>query len=174
MTTKRSKREKPLTIEQANEMAAGYAEVSVDPIDATLWLVEGDGWTETHEPMGRAAFARLLADKCLADHDGSGTGEGSRAKAQVEREKIKTYAAKLPDGRTVRCTVPEDPTPDEVLFDAIKDNFSPQAVAAMAAYLQAANTKNREVNRQLAWFASELVKMLGTTGYGQLLEEVGL
>ncbi|MCG3181861.1 MAG: hypothetical protein BIFFINMI_04296 [Phycisphaerae bacterium] len=158
MTAKRTKRtEKPLTIAQANEMAAGHAEVSVDPIDATLWRVEGDGWTEAHEPMGRAAFARLLADKCLS-HDGSGCGEGSRAKAQVEREKIKTYAAKMPDGRTVRCTVPEDPTPDEVLFDAIKDNFSPQAVAAMAACLQAANTKNRRVNQQLTWFAGELVK----------------
>ena len=89
-------------------------------------------------------------------------------------DKIKTYEATTPDGRKVRCTVPEDPTPDEILFDAIKDNFSPQAVAAMAAYLQAANTKNREVNRQLAWFASELIKLLGTTGYGHLLEEVGL
>ena len=173
MTTKRTKNEKPLTIAQANEMAAGYAEVSVDQIDATLWRVEGDGWTETHEPMCRAAFARLLADKCLS-HDGSGCGEGSRAKAQVEREKIKTYAAKMPDGRTVRCTVPEDPTPDEVLFDAVKDNFSPEAVAAMAAYLQAANTKNREVNRQLAWFAGELIKLLGAAGYQQLLGEVGL
>lgn len=171
MTAKRSKRtETPLTIQQANQMAAGYAEVSADPVDPAKWRVAGDGWTdETHEPMGRAALARLLADKCLA-HDGSGTGEGSRAKA----EKIKTYAAKTPDGRTVRCTVPEDPTPDEVLFDAIKDNFSPQAVAAMAAYLQAANTKNRRVNQQLAWFAGELVKMLGATGYGRLLEEVGL
>lgn len=173
MATKRTKKDKPLTIEQANEMAAGHAEVSVDPIAPTLWRVEGDGWTETHEPLGRAAFARLLADKCLS-HDGSGCGEGSRAKAQVEREKIKTYAAKMLDGRTVRCTVPEDPTPDEVLFDAIKDNFSPQAVAAMAAYLQAANTKNREVNRQLTWFASELVKLVGATGYGHLLEDVGL
>ena len=173
MTTKRTKNEKPLTIEQANEMAAGYAEVSVDPIDTTLWRVEGDGWTEAYEPMGRAAFARLLADKCLS-HDGSGTGEGSRAKAQIERDKIKTYAAKMPDGRTVHCTVPEDPTPDEVLFDAIKDNFSPETVAAMAAYLQVANTKNRRVNQQLTWFAGQLVEMLGTTSYAHLLEEVGL
>ena len=88
--------------------------------------------------------------------------------------KIRTYEATTPDGRKVRCTVPEDPTPDEVLFDAIKDNFSPQAVAAMAAHLQAANTKNREVNRQLTWFAGELVKLVGATGYSHLLEEVRL
>ncbi|MCG3181395.1 MAG: hypothetical protein BIFFINMI_03788 [Phycisphaerae bacterium] len=44
----------------------------------------------------------------------------------------------------------------------------------MAAYLQAANTKNRRVNQQLTWFAGELVKMLGATGYAHLLEEVGL
>ena len=169
MTTKRTKNEKPLTIDQANAMAGEHAMVSVDPIDATLWRVEGDGWTETHEPMGRAAFARLLADKCLS-HDGSGCGEGSRAKAQVERDKIKTYDA----GQGRHVTVPENPISDETLFDAIKDNFSPEAVAAIAAYIQAANTKNRRVNQQLTWFASELVKMLGATGYAHLLEEVGL
>ena len=84
--------------------------------------------------------------------------------------KVQAYDA----GQGRRVTVPENPIGDEILFDAIKDNFSPQAVAAMAAYLQAANTKNREVNRQLAWFAKELVKLVGAKSYGQLLEEVGL
>ena len=83
---------------------------------------------------------------------------------------IKTYDA----GQGRRATVPENPISDETLFDAIKDNFSPEAVAAMAAYLQAANTKNRRVNQQLTWFAGELVKMLGATGYDRLLADVGL
>ena len=142
------------------------------PIDATLWQVEGDGWTETHEPMGRAAFARLLADKCLS-HDGSGCGEGSRAKAQVEREKIKTYAAKLPDSRTVRCTVPENDEND--LFDAIREQLSPEAVAAIASCLQINRTNNPEVDRQVRWFHDQLCQLLG--GYEQqarLAEELGL
>ena len=171
MTTKRTKNEKPLTIAQANEMAAGYAEVSVDQIDATLWRVEGDGWTETHEPMGRATFARLLADKCLS-HDGSGCGEGSRAKAQVERDKIKTYATKMPDGRMVHCTVPENDEND--LFDAIREQLSPEAVAAIAAHLLAARTNNADVNRQVQWFTNGLIAMLGAGEYTNLCEGLGL
>ena len=91
-------------------------------------------------------------------------------KIRTTNAKVKTYDA----GQGRRVTVPENPTPEDLLMDAIRENFSPEAVAAMAAYLQAANTKNRRVNQQLTWFAGELVKMLGATGYGRLLEEVGL
>lgn len=52
-----------LTIDEANAIAAGRATVSVDPIDASLWLVQGDGWTESHEPMNRAAWERFMADQ---------------------------------------------------------------------------------------------------------------
>ena len=79
MTTKRTKH---LTIDQANAMAAGHAEVSADPIDPALWRVQGDGWTETHEPMGRADWQRFLDEHSGHDHDGSGTGEGRRAKSK--------------------------------------------------------------------------------------------
>lgn len=146
MATKRTKNEKPMTIEQANEMTAGYAEVSPDPIDPALWLVEGDGWTETHEPMGRAAFARLLADKCLP----------------------KTYDA----GQGRRVTVPENDEDD--LFDAIREQLSPQAVAAIAAHLQAAKTNNGQVNKQVAWFTDRLVAMLGAAEFRGLMDELGL
>jgi len=67
-----------LTIDEANAIAAGRATVLVDPVDASLWLVEGDGWTESHEPMNRSAWERFLADQT---GDGGGT-ESDAALAQ--------------------------------------------------------------------------------------------
>jgi hypothetical protein len=59
-----------LSIDEANAVAAGHAVVSADPVDASLWLVEGSGWTESHEPMNRAAWERFLVEQ--DNHDGSG------------------------------------------------------------------------------------------------------
>jgi predicted RNA-binding Zn-ribbon protein involved in translation (DUF1610 family) len=77
-------------------------------------------------------------------------------------------------GQGRRVTVPENPKPEDLLMDAIRENFSPEAVAAMAAYLQAANTKNRRVNEQLTWFSEKLIAEVGFAGYDHLLKEVGL
>ena len=90
---------------------------------------------------------------------------------------IKTYEAKMPDGRTVRCTVPESDNREwpELLAEAIRETLSPEAVAAIVAYLQPAKTNDESVNRELGWFALELVDLLG--GYdeqSQLAEELGL
>lgn len=52
-----------LAIDEANAIAAGRAIVSAAPVDANLWLVQGDGWTESHEPMDCAAWERFLADQ---------------------------------------------------------------------------------------------------------------
>ena len=38
----------------------------------------------------------------------------------------KTYAATV-DGRQIRCTVPEDPKPEEILVDALRDCLSPSS-----------------------------------------------
>ena len=91
----------------------------------------------------------------------------------MERPKPKTYEAKV-DGRKKRVTVPDDPDPKEMLIDAIQDNLSPQAVVAIAAYLTAARVKNRQVQRQIEWFAGMLVDMLGVDEFNRLIEEVGL
>ncbi|MCG3181447.1 MAG: hypothetical protein BIFFINMI_03843 [Phycisphaerae bacterium] len=114
-----------------------------------------DGKADPNCPRCHGTGQVYTPDRCRGGHVCPCT---LAARPDAGKASPKTYAAKLPDGRTLRCTVPEDPTPDEILFDAIKDNFSPQAVAAMAAYLQAANTKNRRVNQQLTWFAGELTK----------------
>jgi hypothetical protein len=64
---------------------------------------------------------------------------------------------------------------EEDLFDALKDNLSPQAVAAIVAYLQPAQTKNEAVNRQLRWFSDRLTELVGGPGaLGGLMDELGL
>jgi len=76
-------------------------------------------------------------------------------------------------GKGRKVTVPEN---DEGgIFAAIREELSPQAVAAIVAYLQPAATKDRAVNQELAWFSRELAGIVG--GYeeqGRLAEEVGL
>ena len=86
----------------------------------------------------------------------------------------KTYEAKM-GGKKVRVTIPEDPDPAEVLMDAIKDNLSPLAVAAIVAYLQPARVKDKGVQREVEWFSEELVKAVGgNTQLNQLMDELGL
>ena len=92
----------------------------------------------------------------------------------MKRPKPKTYEAKA-NGRKRRVTVPDDPKPEEMLIDALRDNLSPHAVAAMAAYLQGATTKNQDVNRQVHWFAELLATVVGGEDeINRLAEEVGL
>ena len=52
--------DRPLTIRQANSIAAGRVRVSVDPIDPSLWPVEDDEATEAHEPMTRDKWVAFL------------------------------------------------------------------------------------------------------------------
>ncbi|MBI1373719.1 MAG: hypothetical protein GC159_13415 [Phycisphaera sp.] len=60
------------------------------------------------------------------------------------------------------------------LFEHIREQFSPEAVAAIAAWLQPASTNNPAVDRQLQWFIEQLIEMLGTDQYNALCEELGL
>ena len=52
--------DRPLSIRQANRIAAGRVHVSTDPIDPSLWQVEGDEATEAHEPMTASAWLAFL------------------------------------------------------------------------------------------------------------------
>ncbi len=64
---------------------------------------------------------------------------------------------------------------EQVLFDALQDNLSPQAVAAVVAYLQPAKTDNTEVNRQLRWLAERLTELVGGSDeLARLTDELGL
>ena len=88
------------------------------------------------------------------------------------RKRPETYEATI-GGRKVRVTVPENDEAD--LFAAMQEQMSPHAVAAIVAYLQPARTNNSDVDRQVHWFAEQLVHLLG--GHEQqnrLAEELGL
>jgi len=80
-------------------------------------------------------------------------------------------------GRKVRVTVPENDRPEDQLDDALKDNFSPEAVATLAnavrVHLNGRRT-NREVRGQLEWLADRLVRLVGgEQAYHDLLKEAG-
>lgn len=66
-------------------------------------------------------------------------------------------------------------TAPEVLRDVLKDNLSPEAVAAVVSYLQPVSTRSSAVNKEIEWFSGQLVELLG--GHQQqtrLANELGL
>jgi len=91
----------------------------------------------------------------------------------AKRRRPETYEA-THHGKKVRVTVPEA-IDEQVLFDALRDNLSPHAIAGVVSCLRINRTNNGDVDRQVHWFAEELTKLLG--GYEQqtrLAEEIGL
>ncbi len=63
----------------------------------------------------------------------------------------------------------------ESLIDALRENLLPEAVAAIASWLQPASTNDENVDREVRWFAEQLAQALG--GWDQqnrLAEELGL
>ena len=95
--------------------------------------------------------------------------------SKTKRRKPKTYETTL-DGKKARVTIPENQR-DEDTLGALKDNLSPEAVAAIAAYLVARPTAapNAKVNRELNWFTDRLVNLVGgDEAFNRLCEELGL
>jgi hypothetical protein len=91
----------------------------------------------------------------------------------MKNSKPKTYAAKM-NGKDVRVTVPENPTPTEAFDDAIRDSLSPKAVAAIAANLSGATCKDSAVNKEIIWFANRLIGLIGSADeYNSLCNEIG-
>ena len=78
----------------------------------------------------------------------------------MKRKKPATYEADAGD-RKVRVTVPEDPEPEDVLADAIRDNLSPKAVATVVAFLRTVRTDDGDVDDEVRWFAEHLTELLG-------------
>lgn len=60
------------------------------------------------------------------------------------------------------------------LFEHIREQLSPETVAAIAAWLQPASTNNPEVDRQMQWLIDKLIEMLGADQYNALCEDLGL
>ena len=63
----------------------------------------------------------------------------------------------------------------DVLHDVLKDSLSPEAVAVIAAYLQPAYCGQEQVDRQVRWFAEQLVELLGgDDAFNRVCDELGL
>jgi len=90
----------------------------------------------------------------------------------AKRNRPATYEAEH-KGRKVRVAVP-DAVDEGELFAGLQDNLSPEAVAAIAAYLQPVATNNAAVNRQVAWFRDRLVELLGASQFDVLCNDLGL
>lgn len=69
---------------------------------------------------------------------------------------------------------PDDPKDTEDMMAAIKDNFSPKAVVAMACFLDIAKTDDSAVNAEITWMKTSLVQLIGVKEYNRALEELGL
>ena len=70
---------------------------------------------------------------------------------------------------------------DQAAFEtAIRENLSPEGVAAIIAFLQPAsmrrgqNETQRAALRQVEWFANTLMQMLGVQEFNRLVDEIGL
>ena len=64
---------------------------------------------------------------------------------------------------------------EQDVFTAIREQLSPHAIAAIAAYLQPAKTNDPDVDRGIAWFRDGLVEMLGGgDSQNELAEDMGL
>jgi hypothetical protein len=62
----------------------------------------------------------------------------------------------------------------DVLAEALRENLSPEGVAAIAAHLQALHpSKDKSADRQVVWFHDVLVRLLGDDEYNRLCDELG-
>jgi len=144
----------PLTTLEAatigREMGVRGLIVHRNPVDRSMWEVVTPGRCEAHEPMDEKTWREFIA-----------------ASGWIDRPR--RYDA----GNGRKVTVPENDEQD--LFDAVGEQLSPHAVATIVAFLQPARTNNPDVDRQVHWFAEQLVELLGgNEQQSRLAEELGL
>ena len=75
---------------------------------------------------------------------------------------------------------PSDAVDHEAFQKVIRDNLSPQAVAAIVAFLEPAALRRapsqeaREAMHEVEWFADALRALIGIDEHGRLMDELGL
>jgi hypothetical protein len=68
----------------------------------------------------------------------------------------------------------------DAFANVIRDNLSPEAVAAIIALLQTAGNyrngtpENEAAINQVVWFHDALLDLIGVDGFNELVEEIGL
>lgn len=190
---------KKLTIEQANDIADGLVIVSVDPVDAELWRVEDADAAEAHEPMAEAEWREFLAEWASpADKPADNTlrdtferiareeldittletrGDNEQdfhrlAAWEIETVMERAYQAGVDDASKGASDGPKNTT---ILAAILRECISPQAAAAIAAYIQPVRTMDPEVIRQVRWFQELLTTMVGGADeLNRLCDEIGL
>ena len=90
------------------------------------------------------------------------------------KKMVQTYIVTRKDGKEVKVTIPEDDNPMDVLIDALKDNFSPGAIATMASALHGIETNNGSVNMEVLYMRDVLIQILGMDEYNKFLNALGL
>lgn len=100
--------------------------------------------------------------------------EGERHMEQTQNETPETHDAEVRAMKR-RVSAAEDVKGEDVLVDALRDNLSPHAVAAIAAYLQPVRTLDHDVEDQVVWFRELLTTVVGGTDQmNRLCDEAGL
>ena len=88
---------------------------------------------------------------------------------------MKTYTHKRTDGREVKVSVPDDPRPEDILRDTLRDTMSPAAMATIIAELQCCHP-DASVAQEVRWFVDNVLMELvgGPDGFNRLADEIGL
>ena len=93
----------------------------------------------------------------------------SRKRPKTSKRKTTTGGWKKP------TTVVEYNAMNTMLAAGLREDLSPQAVAAVAAYLQPVRTMDPDIVRQVRWFRELLTDLVGgEDAMNRLCEEVGL
>ena len=131
----------------------------------------GDRCIEDH-PMYSASDLAYFRAKGYSDAEILAFWDRDHAagvKPVIHRRLPRRYDA----GKGRKVTGPGNDEAD--LFDAIREQLSPHAVAAIASCLQTSRTNNPDVDRQVDWFAEQLRELVGgDEQQTRLAEELGL
>ena len=100
----------------------------------------------------------------------------------------KGYKATKPDGKEVAVTIPPRLSEEEEFFEHITSFLSPEAVAAIIAYIDGFNLYERpktddspeqknliiQTVTEVKWFQKFLLDHIGVKEYNQIIEELHL
>jgi hypothetical protein len=141
-----------LTVAQANALAKYHwktVKVRRDPEDGRLWQVQRPGSVQAHEPMTREAWRAFLE-----------TGETEKPVPTSGRHEMVAYSG---EGK-------------KVLADVVRDNLSPQAVAAVVRCILTGKRARADIDREVLWLTNLLVSDVlgGPEALDRLVKEAGL
>tara|TARA_Y100000310_G_scaffold213286_1_gene214214 strand:- start:13647 stop:13889 length:243 start_codon:yes stop_codon:yes gene_type:complete len=60
------------------------------------------------------------------------------------------------------------------LLYSLRDLLSPESLAIIAASLSSPDSKHKDANRGVTWFAQAIIDDMGVENYATILDEIGL